>query len=130
MSGLEGALLLGSLALSLIDLWNNRHHARTIVQQWRIFGLYFLLIGMAIALAALTLDGPKPPRQALAATIWLLCWIFLVTIRMARALAAQDPANAGAPILKLPRWVEGGLLAITIAGLAFYYGCSMFHFCS
>lgn len=130
MSALEAIIMVGAFGLSLAELWQNRRGFREVAKHWQIYALYLGLVGAGIALAALTLSGPKPEKQALAGMIWLMGWIFLVILRMGRALAARDPALANAPILRAPRWVDGGLLLIVLCGLAFYYGCGLFHICS
>jgi len=130
MAALEALIMVGTLGLSLAELWQSRSGVREAAKHWQIYALYLALVAAGIALAALTLSGPKPDSQAFAGMIWLMGWIFLAVLRMGRALAQRDPALADAPILRAPRWLDVGLLLIVLCGLVFYYGCGLFHICS
>jgi hypothetical protein len=126
---LEPALFLATLALGIADVWHARHQVRIITAHWQQFALWFLMIAGVIVVAVATLDGPKPPLQALAGTVWILSWIVYVTVLLSRALPVRDGVMPEF-LLRGPGLADVLLIAGILGGAAYYYGCGLFHICS
>lgn len=84
----------------------------------RLAALYMAYCVLGIGIAVALLDGPQPQDKALALTAFLLAWIMLGVLWLARAVPRTSP---------LPSWIgrhygwQDGLLALSaIVGLAYY----------
>lgn len=127
----DGLIALGfvaSMVFSLVDLYRARHEARALVVHWRAFAAYFALFGLGFAILLLSVNGPKPPGQALAGTAWFLAWLGFITLRLTRNLRA---AGGTPPSFIDTPGVVDAVLVLTVAGAAaYYFGCELFHICS
>lgn len=126
---LERALFVATLALGMADVWRARHQVRIITAHWQQFALWLLMIAGVIVVAVATLNGPKPPLQALAGTLWILSWIVYVTVLLSRALPIRDGVMPEF-LLRGPGLADAVLIAGIVGGAAYYYGCGLFFFCS
>ena len=126
---LKSTLFIATVVLVIYDLWQARHQARIMAPYWRQLLIWLVLIGAAITLAALTLDGPKPPDMALAGTVWIVAWIVYVTVVLVRSVPVRDGVMPEF-LLRGPGLADAVLITFIVGGAGYYYGCGLFYFCS
>jgi len=109
-------VLVVSSVLTLVSLWRER---AALAASAKPIAIYILHCAIGIAIVLLLVDGPKPSDKALALTAFLLAWIVLGALRMARNVPRGHP---------LPRWMgerwgtsDTIVAAIAAVGLAAYF---------
>lgn len=108
LQAVSAIVLVVSFVLTLMSLWRER---ATLAASARPIALYVLHCAIGIAIVLLLIDGPKPSDKALALTAFLLAWIVLGALWLARNVPRGHA---------LPRWMgeRWGTIDYVVAGLA------------
>ncbi len=113
LNAVSALVLLVSMVLALMSLWRER---AALAASAKAIALYVLHCAVGLAIVLFLVDGPKPTEKALALTAFLLAWIILGALWMARNVPREHA---------LPRWmgerwgtidyIVGGFAAIALA---------------